>query len=65
MSEAQQADAPTSEQWTALLKPATRRSRFTYILRRARKDVETDPKLTAAELEQVAQVFLDARQAAS
>jgi hypothetical protein len=66
MSEARQDDADlTREEWTALLEPARRRSRFTYAMRRARRDVEVDPHLTDAELTAVAQIFLDARKAAS
>ena len=42
-----------------------RRSKFTYVLRRARRDVENDPHLTDDELSEIARVFLDARRVAT
>jgi len=65
MSEVHQGDTLTREEWAARLEPARRLARFKAQLARARKAVQTEPALTDAELTELAQVFLDARQVAS
>jgi hypothetical protein len=56
MQETEQAPVLTGAQQT---EPIRRLARLTYLLRRARRDVETDPKLTEAERAEVAQIWLD------
>jgi hypothetical protein len=59
MSDVRQDDGTlTREQWAERTDAARRLSRFTYIMRRARKDVQGDPPLTDAERAAVAQIWL-------
>lgn len=51
---------PTREEWAAITAKARRVGRFKHALNRARKDVTTDPRMTADELATVAQIYLDA-----
>ena len=54
------AESPTREEWAARTQYPRRRARFSYLMRRAHRDVAGILPLTAAEWAEIAAVYLAA-----